>query len=242
MPWTRFLGGFDIHGDKQDAAANKVFFKFAEIWKPQIRICGGDLFDLRPLRRGASADEMMESLEKDWEAGTAWLERFKPQFFLHGNHDWRLYNLAERGHGIAGDWAQSKVGKLEDLAKRLRCRMLPYHNRDGILRLGDTNVYHGFFSGVNAVRQSANTYRKSFFGHTHTIDVARVPGLDRAVAQGVGSLCLKDLQYNNRHPASLRQANGFPYGLVNEKTGDTRIFQAEEIGGKWVLPTDTVEL
>ena len=65
MSFVRFQAGFDIHGDMQDPAVNEVFFKFAEIWKPKIRICGGDLFDLRPLRKGASEDERRESIRDD---------------------------------------------------------------------------------------------------------------------------------------------------------------------------------
>lgn len=242
MPWTRFLGGFDIHGDKQDAAANKVFFKFADIWKPQIRICGGDLFDLRPLRRGASADEQRESLEKDWEAGAEWFEKFKPDYFLRGNHDERLYDLALTGVGLAGDWAASKVGVLEAMVKKHHCRMLPYHKRGGILRLGRMKMLHGFHCGIYAARQTALVYGSCLFGHVHTIDEHSIPRLDRTVARSVGCLCSTDLEYSSRQPNTLRQANGFIYGVLNSKTGDYHVFQGEEIGGKWVLPTDTVEL
>lgn len=52
--WTRFIAGFDFHGDKQNKAACEVFFRFMKDWKPEIRVMGGDLFDFRPLRRKAS--------------------------------------------------------------------------------------------------------------------------------------------------------------------------------------------
>ena len=55
--WTRFIAGFDVHGDKQNKAACEVFFRFMKDWKPEIRVMGGDLFDFLPLRRKASEEE-----------------------------------------------------------------------------------------------------------------------------------------------------------------------------------------
>ena len=47
--------------------------------------------------------------------------------------------------------------------------------------------------------------------------------------------------YNARQPNTLRQANGFAYGVIHEKTGNFHCWQAEQIGGKWFLPSDIVE-
>lgn len=73
--WTRFIAGFDVHGDKQNKAACEVFFKFAKDWKADIRVMGGDLFDFRPIRRKASEDEKRESMREDFEAGIGFLKR-----------------------------------------------------------------------------------------------------------------------------------------------------------------------
>ena len=77
MSWQRFQIGFDVHGSEADPEANRVFFDFAKIWKPQIRIMGGDLMDLTALRKGASEEERRVSLGEDFRAGTAWMKRFR---------------------------------------------------------------------------------------------------------------------------------------------------------------------
>lgn len=236
------MGGWDIHGDKQDASANRVFFQFCELWKPSIRVCGGDLFDLRPMRKGASAEEQRESIKKDFEAGMEWLDRFKPHFFIRGNHDERLYDLAENGVGIARDYASTKVQELERELKRKKCRMLPYDKRNNILRIGHLKMLHGFSSGIFAARQTALVYGSCLFGHIHAIDTHAIPGLERRVAKAVGCLCRLDMDYNSRQPNTLRQAHGFPYGVINEKTGHYHVWQAEKIGSKWLMASDIVEL
>lgn len=242
MSLDRFMAGFDIHGDMQDHAANKVFFEFAEIWKPKIRICGGDLWDMRPLRKGASDDEKRESMRDDLKAGKQWFNRFKPTHFLRGNHDERIYELAATGKGVASDYAQEGVEEIEAMVEHHKCQMLPYHKRNGVLRLGHLKILHGFAGGVYAARQHALVYGSCLFGHVHTIDEHAIAGLDRRVARACGALCRLDMDYNARQMNTLKQAHGFVYGVVNSKTGKYHVYQAEEIDGKWMLPSEFIEL
>lgn len=242
MALIRWQAGFDVHGDMQDTATVKAFLDHAKVWKPKIRICGGDLWDFRPLRKGASEDERRESLSKDYQAGVRWFEAFKPTHFLRGNHDERLWELAERGDGVAADYAAQAIGEVEAMVKAHKCAMLPYHKRDGVLRIGHLKILHGFASGVYAARQHALVYGSCIFGHIHAIDEHAIPGLERRVARAAGALCRLDMPYNARHMNTLRQANGWVYGLLNDRTGDYVVFQAERIGGKWMLPNGFVEL
>ncbi len=235
-----FVVGTDIHGDEQDAPANNVFFDFVDDFKPDIRICGGDLWDFRALRKGASEDERQESMRKDYDAGVNWIKKFHPHYFLRGNHDERLWEMAEVGNGVCGDYAQSGVMEIQGILEKMKCRMLPYHKRDGVLKLGSLKILHGFHCGVFAARQTALVYGSSLFGHTHVIDEHSIGGLERRVARNIGCLCKLDMDYNSRNPNTLRQAHGFAYGIIHEKTGAFHVWQAEEIAGKWILPSDFV--
>jgi hypothetical protein len=131
---------------------------------------------------------------------------------------------------------------IEARCAKLRCEMLPYHKRLGVLRLGHLKLLHGFFAGVTAPRQHALTYGACLHGHTHTIDEASVPGLERRTARAVGALCKLDMPYNSRMPVTLRHAHGWAYGVLHEKTGDYHVWQASKIADTWLLPTEVQKL
>jgi hypothetical protein len=240
MSWTRFQAGFDIHGDMADPASNRVFFKFAETWKPKIRICGGDLWDFRSLRKGANEEERRESLWQDFKAGRDWFHRFRPTHFTLGNHDQRIWDGLEKG-GTTADLCAELVDKVGEMVARHETIMFPYDKRKGIVRISaHLKVLHGYFSGNLATRHHALTYGSCLFGHVHTIEEFAVPGLERRVAKACGALCKLDMPYNSKMPGSLRHANGFAYGVVNSKTGHYHVWQAECVESSWVLPSDIV--
>lgn len=240
--WQRFVVAFDTHGDKQHAPSIDAFLRFCAIWKPKYRIHGGDAWDFRPLRRKVSEDERRQSMRADFEAGNAFLERFRPTHFVRGNHDERLWELAAEGNGVLSDYAIEGTKEIARRMKALKCQMLPYHKRTGILKIGHLKIMHGFNHGLYAARATATIYGSVLFGHVHTIDEHSKAGLERCVARSCGCLCELDHDYNARMPSSLRHAHGFPFGVVNSKTGFYHVWQAEEIGGQWIIPTDTVEL
>lgn len=238
MANIKFIVASDVHGDKMDKPANKVLFDFIETFKPAIRIFGGDLWDFRAIRKGAGADEQRESMATDYIAGINWIKRFKPSFFLRGNHDERLWDLAGSNNGVLSDYAASGTVEISALLRSMKCPILPYHKREGVLRLGSLKILHGFHCGVHAARQTALVYGSALFGHTHVIDEHAIGGLERRVARNIGCLCKLDMEYNSRNPNTLRQAHGFAYGVLNDKTGAYHVWQAEEINGEWILPTD----
>lgn len=239
MSYQRFLLASDLHGDRQDVPTVKAFFEFDKLWKPDVRIFGGDLIDLRALRKGASQEEKCESMRSDIETGRGFLSRWTPNYFLRGNHDERLWDTASTARdGIIADYAQKGCQDFEALCQRLKIKMLPYHKRHGVLKLGHLKVLHGFHCGVYAARQTALIYGSALFGHIHAIDEHSIPGLERRVARAIGCLCSTDMDYSSRAPNTLRQAHGWAYGVINSKTGDYHVWQAEQIGDKWLLPTE----
>ncbi len=242
MSWKKFIGGFDLHGDKADPKASSKILEFCEIWKPDIRWFGGDLWDFRQLRNGASKEEQQESMKADFEAGMDWLQKFRPDYFVRGNHDERLWELAEKQDGVRSDYAALGVAKIEAHIKRSKCKMLPYHKRDGVLRLGKLKILHGFFCGVYAARQNALVYDSCLFGHVHDVAEHSIPKLKRTVARACGCLCDLDMEYAARTPNTLRQAHGWPYGVIHDRTGEYHVWQAEEINGHYMIPSDIVEL
>jgi hypothetical protein len=218
-----------------------VLHNFVSDFKPDVRVFGGDLWDFRALRKGASEDEKRESMSKDYNAGLEFIKRYKPDYFLRGNHDERLWELAESDRGVISDYAMSGVVEIGDVLKKMGCKMLPYHKRAGVLRIGSLKMLHGFACGIYAARTTALVYGSCLFGHVHTVDQHSIAGLDRRVARAVGALCSLDMDYSARTPSTLRQANGFAFGVVHKKSGHYFVNQAERIDGKWLIPTEFKE-
>ena len=242
MNYEKFVFCSDLHGDKQDSDAVDVLFDFTDDFKPTIRVFGGDLWDFRSLRRKASAEEQRDSMREDYDAGMRFLMRYKPQHFILGNHDARLWYWRDNGVGVMHDLAQQGIDDIEKNCAKIKCHILPYHKSNGILRIGHLKMLHGFYCGVTAARRHALVYGSCLFGHTHAIDSAPIPGLEQRIARNVGCLAdLTELTYADAKPESLRHANGFCYGWVNTRTGGYHCEQAESVDGKWIMPTSYKE-
>jgi hypothetical protein len=150
--------------------------------------------------------------------------------------------MAARKKGIESDYALKGIVEILTMAAKMNFKLLPYHNREGVYRLGSLKMLHGFNAGVYAARQTALTFGSSLFGHVHCIDEHSIPGLERRVARSVGCLCKLSMEYNSRTPSALRHSHGFAFGVVNERTGNFFTWQAEEVDGRWIIPTDFIEL
>lgn len=241
MSFKKFIVGFDVHGASQDVKANEAFFKFVDIWKPDIRVCGGDLFDFRPLRKKASVEERGESMQADYDAGKGWLERFEATHYLRGNHCERLWDLSQNGDGVLRDYANKGINEIEKLCKSLKCRMYPYDRREGMLKLGKLNVVHGFVAGVNAAKRTAQAYGSVLMGHGHGIQHVSIEGIENRMGRMCGCLCKLDMDYVRASLASLIWRHGWAYGVISD-SGLYHVWQAEDIKGTWILPSDIVQL
>ncbi len=231
--WKRFVFATDNHGDKCDPTAVKAFHAFCSDWKPQIRVHGGDCWDFRPLRKKADKEERRESMIADFEEGKAFLEQFKPEALIFGNHDQRLPDLAAYGNGILSDYAGKCMAEIEQLGRKVGFRILPYDKRLGIYRLGSLKCIHGFLCGITAARRTALAYGSVLMGHGHAIDDQSIEGIEPRTGRMVGCLCQLDMDYNRAQIGSLRHAHGWMAGVVNEKTGEYHCQQIRRIGEHW---------
>lgn len=242
MGWDNFVVAADNHGDMQDLEAVGKFQNFLGLWKPSIRVHAGDNFDLRAIRRGAGEEEKREAMKADFDAGTEFVKMMRPTHFLRGNHDERLWDLAKAKRGFTSDYAEERISEFEKLLRKLRCKMLPYDKRAGVLEIGKLRVIHGYAHGVNAARRSAQAYGSVLLGHAHSIQSSSIEGLDNRVGRIIGCLCRLNMEYSRATMASLVHRHGFAYGVIHSKTGLYQVWQAESINGKWLLPSDIKEI
>lgn len=242
MSWQRFVFATDFHGDMHDPTAVKALLRFCDMWKPELRVFGGDLFDFRPLRKKADAEEKRQSMMQDYADGVGFLREFAPNVFLRGNHDERLWDLAQEDNGILSDYARKASQEIEAELHKMRCRMLPYDRRTGVYKVGHLKMLHGYAAGVHAARKHALVYGSCLFGHIHSIDHVTLERIERTMARSVGCLCALDMVYSRATMGSLRHAHGWAYGVVNSKTGDFHVWQAEKVGGQFMVAADIVRV
>ncbi len=235
MKAKRWIFVTDTHGDMIDPGAASALWDLMATFKPDIRIHGGDLFDFRCLRRGASNEETLEDLKADLDAGRAFAERFKPTHWIRGNHDERLIDAMNSHTPVLRRFACLEWEKIREYMRGVH--VLPYCKRKGVLRMGSLPFSKLFSSGVFAARSMAAIYGNVLFGHTHSIDAFSIPGLEERVGRNVGCLCRLDMAYNRAQLNTLRQSHGFAYGFVYPN-GLHRVFQAQAIKGRWLFPTE----
>lgn len=235
--WRRWVAGYDPHGINQDREANEAFFRFVENWKPHYRIAGGDNWDFKQLRKKADPYEKRDSMAQDVAEGQQWLERLRATHFLRGNHDERLWDLAEQSEGIVADYAKLGVQRIERLVAKLRCQMLPYNKREGVLRLGSLKFIHGYLTGVTAARRTAQIYGSVVMGHGHGIQSQTIEGIEPRAGFMCGCLCKIELGYNRAQAGTLAWESGWAFGVTNEKTGSFIYWQARKTDGVWIVPS-----
>jgi predicted phosphodiesterase len=232
-----FVFATDLHGDHQNSEAVDALLRFTALFKPDVRIFGGDLFDFRAIRRGAGKAEQSDSMAADVEAGLYFLGKFKPHVFLRGNHDERLWDTARFSQsGLVTDAARAGIKDIESKVKRIKCKMLPYDSRIGVYKINALSFIHGFHAGIYATKKHAEVYAVPggcvLHGHTHSIQAASIARLGNAEGRGVG--CLADLnpEYNRHQTARLMHQHGFAYGVVGPKGWE--VWQAKpDKEGRW---------
>ena len=242
MSYKKFVVCSDFHGDKHDRKAVSAFYQFVKHWKPNIKIFAGDLWDFRPIRKGAEKEEKREIMGDDLFEGENFLDEFQPHYFLRGNHDERLWDLREIEDGVIGDFAREGCKSLENKIEKMKCRMLPYNKRYGILKIGHLKILHGYCTGVYSSRKHAQIYGSCLYGHTHAIDEHAIEGQERRVARNIGCLCDLDMEYARAKPGAMRWAHGWAYGVIYERSGLYYVWQAENIGGRYIVPSDLKEI
>lgn len=242
MSYRRFVFCSDLHGDRHDRKAVAAFLKFCKAWKPQIKVFGGDLWDFRAMRKKADEEEKRDSMLRDYADGLQFLTEYAPQYFLRGNHDERLWDLAEQDKGIVSDLARRLVGEVNEECKAIKCRMQPYDKRAGVLKIGSLKMLHGYSVGIGAARKHALTYGSCLFGHVHSIDHVTLERIDKTMARSVGCLAQLNMEYSRAHIASLRHAHGWAYGVIDERKGTFHVWQAERVDNRFLCATDVLEV
>lgn len=241
--WTKFVFFSDNHGNMEDTSCTDALVSFMERFDPDYRIHGGDGFDIKALRKGAEGKDVNDSLEEDIRQGIEFIKRTKPNVYLFGNHEDRLFKTMESsGSGIIRDYCKEIIDYIVSTLKDVGCKVIkPYHAEDGTFQLGSVVFCHGYSANQNSVREHAIHYAPNggacVIGHLHTImqaNAKRHKGVVGFCAGWLGKQ--RTAGYAKNHLNTSTWGNGWCYGWVKGK--EWKILQAHKVGGQWVAPID----
>ena len=239
MAWFDFVCAADTHGEIIDADYSKYILKFVEDVKPKKRFHLGDVFDLKPLRAGAHAEDRASSLKDDISAGLRFLRAFKPHVLTWGNHDHRLKVMASSmREGLEFDYARQLKAQIDNEIKAMRCKATTYDVEKNWHEFAPGRLIgHGFASSLYVAKVNCVHFGSTITGHVHAFDYHKMDNLAGAESYVSGCGCKIAQDYNRTHRRRLKHEVGFLYGAANDKTGDWQVWQVKRTKDKkWLNP------
>lgn len=233
----------DNHGDMVDVEAAKELFKFCKWFKPDIKIHGGDCFDLRSIRKNANSNERNESLKEDVDAGKWFIRNYQPDVFLNGNHEDRLEQIiSTTTNALERDACQDLMDDINRYLRKYGCKkILPYHAEKGVYSIGPVRTCHGYTCGTRAVQEHAIHYGLEggavLIGHLHLIMQVNARRYKGTVGFCGGCLCMKDIMgYSKNRLNTSTWGTGWLYGYV--EGNNWKVWQAHKVGSKFIYSYD----
>jgi len=226
---TRFWLGFDRHVPDVDPVVDHIVRDFLRDFKPSIRVAGGDWQSVDQV--SAFDNEQDIDLKDEFEQNERAIDEFGITHYLEGNHEERLRRVGTR--------LDRRLRSMVDLSGNLHLedrgiKLLPYHPRLGILRLGHLKVLHGFFATEYLAKKTAGTYGTCAFGHAHRFQVFQSKeAFETHVGFSIGMLgSLEQAYVGNRPPMGWSQ--GFAFGYIR-RDGSFDLYPVRIVGGQAVI-------
>ena len=184
------------------------------------------------LRGGASIEDRSVSLSDDVKEGNKFIRDLKPNIFLIGNHEVRVFKIMDSPDAQKSMLAENLWGDIMANFKGIDCKVLPYDIKKGWVKLGKYKVGHGYCAGIGAVRKTGLMFGNSIIGHIHRPDTVQVDRYDESTAHSIGCLCdFENMDYCRTNGATLKWKRGWGYGIIHDN-GDVDIFHAIEHNGR----------
>ncbi len=216
MSWRTYAVIGCTHGRLLNEPAFAAALKRIEDLKPNMRIHLGD-----GLNAGAfySKKPEPEDMELDVRSFESVIERFRPHFYLNGNHCDRYWRGVYSADSVKAYAAKQIVEEVSRILKRNR---VSHHREYRIdkpgVRLGNVWFMHGFMYGAQALQQHAATFGNTVFAHLHTASLFSAKTFDRATAMTVGWMGdpgHEGVNYAKSSPQLLGWRNAFGWGAYD---------------------------
>jgi predicted phosphodiesterase len=240
MSYERFLAIGCTHGAHVDPEAFDAVLRFRDRYKPRHVIHLGDFLDTKALRSGAKGTrDETEPLDEDMNAGLKLLKALRPTVVLAGNHEARIWHLANHHNAIIRECAQGLLGQIQRECQRLKAPLIEYNANWQEWRIHDWRFMHGVYYSENATRDHAEAFGNVIHAHTHR--PASQPGRrsDHPLGVCTGTLTkIRNMDYANTRRATLAWGQGFVWGEIGSRGSSVNLSHGPKEGSssEWRLP------
>ena len=232
--WKKILAVGCSHGIYAVAAV----LRFRDAFKPDKVVHLGDAVDMTALRSGAhgSNDEAAPILP-DVDGGIKFLYQLRPNVFLNGNHEDRIFRDLHSSNAIRSYAAQQICNALHDTFKDIRCEtVLPYDGIEQGITIGGFRYMHGVFYNENHCRDHAEAFGNVVFAHAHRAGVATGRRSDKPKGYCVGTLTRRaSMDYAKARRATLGWSQAFVWGYYRDDQSQLWLHENNN-PGEWLLP------
>jgi hypothetical protein len=211
--WKRFLGVGCSHGYLADPAALDAILRVKAAWKPHTTVHLGDCFDTTAFRSGANGTpDESKPVRPDLDSGLQFLRDLRPQIFLAGNHEDRLWRLRSSNNAIVAELSTQIVANIETVCDGMKCKVVPWSYKQGVF-LGGWRFCHGTIFSEFAARDMAEVCGNVIFAHAHRAAIATGRRTDAPTGICVGHLMQPELaEYAKARKSTYAWSQGFVWG------------------------------
>lgn len=237
--YRKFVAIGCSHGHLSDRTALKAVLRFVDSYKPEVRIHLGDFTDQTAFRSGAkgTSDETV-SIKDDLAAGLNFLREFRPTHLVNGNHEDRLWRLADHYNEIIARAAGSVVTEICDLAREMGAQHIDHYSipRRSGFEMGGYLWCHGWMYSEQAIRDHAEMLGNCVIAHLHRPGDATGRRSDNPTAYCVGWLGdVNRTDYAKARRATTAWQNGYAWGVIGPD--DSQIYLCKRPqNGPWIPP------
>lgn len=235
--WRRFMAVGCSHGNLADKAALAAVLKFKAAWKPDTTAHLGDAFDLTAFRSGAkgTSDET-ERPKPDVDSGMDFIERLRPQLWLMGNHEDRVYRLRHHYNAIVSELATNICEDIETTAKAIKCEIVPWSFKQS-RKVGNYSLLHGWFFNENCCRDHAEAFGNCVFAHAHRAGIGKGRRSDNPTGICVGTLAnIPNMDYAKARRSTLSWSAGIVWGEYTDSSAVMWLHEQPQGQPEWRLP------
>jgi len=232
--WKRFVAVSCSHGELISMSARYELLTFCDQYKPHTTLHLGDFIDTSAFRAGSNHTEST-TVGLDLDAGFDFLRTYHDyathkRYTFCGNHEDRLWKLANDSRPLVADLSQRIINDLYALCKRINSEIYEYREGQMWRLLGDTLFGHGAMFNEFAARDHAEMLGRScVFGHTHKLVQSPARTNTRNIGYNIGWLGdRKKAEYAKTRRATTAWQNGFAYGEYCDDRTIVNLYQCRE--------------